>query len=872
MSLTPEIMDDAATIDAWRGYRVPQGLYDEMHSGSGEPRAHWQTFVQSLNSAGLSDVARRWEEARRLIHENGVTYNIHGDPRGLDRPWELDPIPLLISASEWEATETGLVQRARLLEAILADLYGSQRLLNDGLLPPDLVFGHRGFLHACHSIPLPSKRHLHLYAADLGRSPDGQLAVIADRTQALSGAGYALENRIVLSRMWPDLFRDCLVQRLAMFFQEVREFLASLAPQNRDNPRVVLLTPGPYNETYFEHAYLARYLGYTLVEGNDLTVCDSRVFLKLLGGLQPVDVILRRLDDDLCDPLELRGDSVIGVPGLVQAVRAGNVAVANPLGSSLIETPAIMPFLPALCRSLLGEELRLPSVPSFWCGDVTAMQHVLTNLQRMVIKPSFPGTGLTPVFGESLSGSESQALADRIRSSPRDFVAQEQIQLSTAPILANGRLEPRHMGLRAFVAASDGSFTVMPGGLTRISSSADTLVVSITKGGGSKDTWVLSSTPVCTFSLLQTGRPVELSRGGGDLPSRVADNLFWLGRYAERAEGAVRLFRGILDRLTVKSGLTDVPELPTLLRALTDQNQTYPGFVGEGVEARLAMPDGELLSLLFNQRRSGSLAATLDKLHRVAGLVRDRISIDAWRILQSIRLEAPEARPGDTAADVSLLIDSDDRVWDGDLTLSDVLPPLNRMIISLAALGGIAMESMTRGHGWRFLEMGRRLERSVHLIRLLRSTLVTVTANEAPLLEALLEVADSSMTYRRRYPGGLQVAPVLDLLLTDATNPRSLAFQLVALAEHVENLPHDASQARMPPGQRIMMATLTTVRLADVEMLSNVSAGVMRPHLLELLARLEGDLPVFSDTISQHYLTHAEASRQLSSHGGERGA
>jgi uncharacterized circularly permuted ATP-grasp superfamily protein/uncharacterized alpha-E superfamily protein len=868
MNVSPDVYENLVGSNGSGAYRASPGLYDEM-LGRGGLRDHWRPFVSSLNDVGLAELVRRWEEAKRLIHENGVTYNIHGDPQGLDRPWELDPIPVLISAGDWNAIEAGLIQRARLLETILTDLYGPQRLLRDALLPPELVFNHPGFLRACHGLRLPKNRYLHLYAADLGRSPDGKLSVIADRAQSLSGAGYALENRIVLSRMWPDSFRDCLVQRLAMFFQQTRGFLASLAPHNRDNPRIVLLTPGPYNETYFEHAYLARYLGYTLVEGGDLTVCDNRVFLKLLGGLQPVDVILRRLEDAFCDPLELRGDSVIGVPGLVQAMHAGNVAIANPVGSGLIESPALMPFLAQLCRVVFGEDLRIDSAPSWWCGEHKSLQHVLSNMHRMVIKPVFPIAGITPIFGEKLSLDERASLADRIRAHPHDFVAQEQISLSTAPVLVGSTLEPRHMSLRAFAAASNDSFTVMPGGLTRFTKLPDTLVVSIAKGGGSKDTWVRSSTPVCTFSLLHAGQPIELSRGGGDLPSRVADNLFWLGRYADRAEGIVRLLRGITNRLIEKAGLSDVPELPTLLRALTDQGQTYPGFVGDGVEARLAMPDGELLSLLFDRQRPASLADTLDKLHRVAGMVRDRISIDAWRILQSLDLEQPQADKSDPEAGDTLLIDSDDRVWSDDLTLSDVVPQLNRMVITLSAFGGIAMESMTRGHGWRFLEMGRRLERSIHIIRLLRSTLATVTPNEGPLLEALLEIADSSMTYRRRYPSGLQVAPVLDLLLADETNPRSLAFQLVALATHVENLPRNAANTRPTPGQRIMMATLTTLRLADIDMLSQSTDGD-RTHLEELLARFEVELPAFSDTITEHYLSHAEASRQLSSSRPER--
>ena len=335
-----------------------------MFASDSDLRPQWQTFVSLLDRMGPPELSRRWEQGQRLIHENGVTYNVYGDPRGMDRPWELDSIPLVISAADWnDELEPALAQRARVLNLLLADLYGPQALLRAGVFPPELVFWNPGFLRPCHGIKLPNKSYLNLYSADIARTPDGRWSVISDRTQAPSGAGYALENRIVLSRIFPDVFKECQVQRLASFFRKVRENMNSLAPYNRDNPFIVLLTPGPFNETYFEHAYLARYLNYTLVEGGDLTVRDQCVYLKTLGGLHRVDVIVRRLDAEYCDPLELRADSALGVPGLVQAVRAGNVAVANPLGSGLVESPAINAFLPELCKLLLNEDLKLPSVP-----------------------------------------------------------------------------------------------------------------------------------------------------------------------------------------------------------------------------------------------------------------------------------------------------------------------------------------------------------------------------------------------------------------------------------------------------------------------------------------------------------------------------
>jgi uncharacterized circularly permuted ATP-grasp superfamily protein/uncharacterized alpha-E superfamily protein len=847
------------------------GSYDEMLDERGDLRSHWRPFVHALETLGLSELTRRWEEAKHLIREDRVTYNAHADPIGSDRPWELDPIPVVVSLADGQAIEAGLIQRARLLEHVLADLYGPQELVREGLLPPEVIFDNPGFLRPCHGLRIPANRYLHLYAADIGRSADGQFWVIADRAQAPSGAGYALENRIVLARTLPDVFRDCQVQRLALFFRSVRETLSQLAPHNRDNPRIVLLTPGPSHDTYFEHAYLARYLGFTLVEGGDLTVRDNRVFLKLLGGLQPVDVILHRLDDSLCDPLELRSDSIQGVPGLVQSIWAGNVAVANPLGSGFIESPALMPLLPKLCERLLDEPLKMPSVPTWWCGDERSREHVLSHLHRMIIKPAMPCDKIAPIFGESLSADQRDTLAGQIRARPRAFVGQEQLGLSTTPALIGSQIQSRHLLVRAFLTASNDSFSVMPGGLARVSATCDTLVVSHRTGGGSKDTWVLSPGRVSTFTLLRpTVQPVELSRGGGDLPSRAADNLYWLGRYVERAEGAVRLLRGILVRLTEKSGVAEVPELTTLLRALTYQGNTLPGFVGEGAEARLAAPEQELLSLVFDGTRAGSLKATCAALQAVAGMVRDRLSVDTWRVL--INLELPpnaDRRRPDRQARTQTAAFSADYASTNSRTLSRVLALLDQMVIKLAAFGGLAMESMTRLQGWRFLDMGRRLERSYHTISLLAHTLVSAQPSEGPLLEAVLEIADSSMTYRRRYLSNLHPAPVLDLLLADESNPRSLAFQLVALSEHVENLPRESVPSRSPE-ERIVLSSLTAVRLADAELLATTDSASVRPHLRDLLSRLEADIPVLSDTITTGYLSHVQLPRQLGTQSLDR--
>lgn len=828
---------------AWRlGYPLPPDadVHDELLAGPDAPRPHWTRFADSLARLGPQELARRWEQARRLLRENGVTYNVYGDPRGTDRPWELDPLPLLLAPDEWQALEAGLAQRAQLLNLILADLYGPQRLLRDGLLPPELLWAHPGFLRPCHGVSVPLARYLHLLAVDLARAPDGRWWVLADRTQAPSGAGYALENRIVLSRALTELFRECRVQRLAGFFRALRETLRGLAPRHRENPRIVLLTPGAYNETYFEHAYLARYLGYTLVEGADLTVRDQAVFLKTLGGLEPVDVILRRLDDDFCDPLALRTESSLGVAGLLQAVRAGTVTVANALGSGLVETPALLPFLPGLCRTLLDADLAIPSVATWWCGQPRELEYVITHLDELVVKPAFPGSGLEAVFGAHLDDAARETLVARLRRRPYAFVAQEQVALSTAPVWCGDHVEPRQIVLRTYVVAREDTYRAMPGGLTRVASSRDSLVVSMQRSGGSKDTWVLSDTPVNPITLLRpAGARVELSRGGAELPSRVADNLFWLGRYVERAEGTARLLRGMLARLADASG--EAPELPTLAEALALQSKVEPTFVVADASGARALSERGILGFVQEETPARTLRATLAAAHRLGAVVRDQISLDTWRVLNQLDLALPP----------------------GPLRLAAALEGLNRLILTLAAFSGLGVESMTRGQGWRFADMGRRIERGTYLAGLLRSTLVGPHAALENLLEALLEVGDVSITYRRRYLGSLQLAPVLDLLLLDETNPRSLAFQLASLDAHVRRLPRAESLPTRSPEEKLALAMLTRVRLLEVDDLCAPGPNATRARLDTALRGFANDLAGLSDTITRSYLSHAQPSRQL---------
>src|SRR5271166_3030695 len=522
-------------------------VYDELSADGMTPRSHWAHFMDGLQRIGSAELAKRWERAERRISENGVTYNIYGDPLGTNRPWRIDLLPLLIAPDEWRYIEAGIVQRAELLNLVLEDLYGPQKLVLSGRLPAELLFANPAFLRPLAGLTVPTQTYLHLLAVDLARSADGRWWVLADRTQSPSGAGYALENRTIVADVLPDLFRTSNVRRLAPFFRAQRDALVSLA--SSDHPRIVLLTPGPFNETYFEHSYLARYLGFTLVEGADLTVRDRRVYLKTVEGLQQVDVIFRRVDDSSCDPLELSSDSYLGVPGMVDAIAAGNVRVANALGSGVIETAAIMPFLSGLSRHLLGEGLKLPSVATWWCGQDYALDWVREHLEYIVVKPAFPSRPMEPVFGAELAKAEKQEFVEKLRSRPYDYVAQEQVALSAAPVWDGGNLFSRSMVLRTYVLNTGSGWVAMPGGLVRVAGSENS-IVSMQRGGHSKDAWVLWDGPVDTFSMLPPrDQPVELRRASIDLPSRAADDLFWLGRYVERSENKARILRTLITRV-----------------------------------------------------------------------------------------------------------------------------------------------------------------------------------------------------------------------------------------------------------------------------------------------------------------------------------
>ena len=819
------------------GYQPPSGGHDEMRSAAYGIRPHWRDFMDSFSGFTPLEIGRRWELGQNLLRDNGVTYNVHGDAAGLDRPWQLDPLPVILAAAEWNTIASAVMQRATLLDSIIGDLYGRQSLIAKSMIPSSLLYANPAFLRPCHGWTPPGGRYLHVYAADLARGSDGLWRVVTDRTEVPAGTGYALENRTIVSRVLPEIYRSMPVERLGPFFETLRKALLALSPRRIEQPRIVLMTPGPYNETYFEHAFLARHLGITLVQGEDLTVRDNTVFLKTLTGLQQVDVIWRRTGGEWCDPLELRGDSTLGVAGLLQSVRAGNVAVVNALGSGLLDGSAIMAFLPRIARYMLAEDLAMPSIASWWCGQEAECAHVLANLNQLIIRPAFHNR-VRPLLGPALPPEELAKLAAAITERPWDWVAQEVGGLSTVPVWNEGRLEPQHMLIRVFAVAAERGWHVMPGGLVRVSSEGDLTTARLqTGGGGSKDLWVLSEPQLQLKSPeASSWTPVKLVRGSRDLPSRVADNMYWLGRYLERCEATTRLLRAALQRTEDALDMGDPAKAVEVMETMARFGLSLPPKLLEEGEP-------QDLPRALVAHHSGPLAGSLndhaERLIRLAVNLRDRLSIDTWRALQRLRDEVGRL--------------------DSEYGRGNVQTLLNSVVLTAEAVSGLAMENMTRGPLWLFMDAGRRVERAGSIVDTLGGALAVAEGERGVPMDLLLEVWDSVMTYRSRYLASPRLAAVLDLLVCDESNPRSLSFQLAALSGHMDRLsgyPGDSGFLR--PEQRLMTVLCGIARTCDVMVLARYDHDGGYDDAERLLETFRSRLWELSEVISREYFTHAQ--------------
>lgn len=803
------------------GYAPLAGVYDECVAPDGSVRPAWQDAITLWDSLPAQSHKSRQNAAERYLRDNGVAHRVYGTDQSFERPWPLSHIPLVIDPQEWAKLEAGLIQRANVLEQVVADLYGPQSLVEAGHIPAMLVAGAPGFLRPLVGTVPKGGHHLHYIAIELGRGPDGRWWVLGDRTQAPSGGGYALENRLATSRAMGNDLPRLQVQRLASFFQGFRQALGQM--RGPSSARVGLLTPGPYNETYYEQAFLARYLGFLLLEGGDLIMRNDALYVRTVRGLKQLDVLWRRVDADFCDPLELRADSRLGVPGLVQAARAaagaaaggsaggsgggsGGLTCVNSLGAGLLESRAFMAYMPRLCQALLGEPLALPNIATWWRGDAD-MRAQADQAGADTVTLSAFGTSL-PLDGAHLGHGPATTLLDS------EQVSQESVRLSTMPTFAPGdegqengtTLQPRPVSLRVFLARNAQGWQVMPGGFARVSDTDDTRALSMQDGSRSCDVWVRSLAPSDRTTLLPktSGQPIR--RVPGTLPARAADNLFWLGRYTERAQMCLRLARAYLSRCADVETTAD-----PLLHAIEKQLEAW------GIENP---QDGDV----FNRALLPNLLAA----HHCASAIRDRFSPDGWQTLNQFINRTGEAQ----------------------FSRQSATEKIDEALAMLAAFAGLVGENMIRLSGWRFLEIGRRIERALVTAQLAGSFgAADQQAIPQGALDVLLEVADSVMSYRQRYTVTLDRDTVLDLVVLDPNNPRSIAFQLEKIHTHIDEITDHAAFEAKSDTQRLAFSMWSTSHTMRIEELQG-----------GYLVVLSDNLATLSGMIGQTFLTPGDTA------------
>lgn len=839
------------SAEAGVAFTPPVGLYDELRDSAGELRPAWQFMMSAMQDLGHAEMAERQRKIQSLLKDDGAAYYAYakggGEPSR--RYWAMDLLPWLLDSDQWRGIEAGLLERAELFDLLLKDLYGERSLIQRGILPPEVLFGHQGFLRAGQGIKIPGAHQLILHAADLVRRPDGSMCVLADRTQAPSGAGYALENRIVSTRVLPSVFRDSNVHRLSGFFQTLRAKLMALAP-DVSSPNIAILTPGPLNETYFEHAYLASYLGFELVQATDLAVRQNALWMKTLDGWEQVHVLWRRVDDEYCDPVELRADSQLGVPGLLQVARSGNVVIVNPIGSGVLESPALLAYLPAISRHLLGRDLQLPSVPSWWCGDTESFDYVVQGLDRMVIKPVVRAAAGESIVVSQLDDHGRATLLQRLISKPAYFVAQEQLSPSHLPVLGNSALASRPAILRTFSVASEQSYRLLPGGLTRVGTTEGAFYISNQTGSLSKDTWIIASES-SQHGEVSTGTEQReqafVTRVAG-LPSRVVENMFWLGRYIERAEFGLRMARTLLLQSADIGSANDVAQ-QRMLAALVSISDSETVLAARGLDVSQSHREQILLIVLDPTRRESVLGSVYSMLS-CAEETMDLLTFDSQRVINLLRDQARQ-----------LVSDLQHNMFSAP---EDVLSPV---LTSLLALSGIFHESVNRGTGWYFLDLGRRLERGIQAAREIAHMLGETTSvwQEQFVLETLLTSNESLTFYRRAYRGHLELTNVLELLLLDRDNPRGLLFQLQRLQDQFAQLPRTSDTGReLPDDARALLEATTLLQLTRLEALCAADAETaQRAALRECCQQLESCLARAAVSLSQRYFERPIQPKQL---------
>jgi uncharacterized circularly permuted ATP-grasp superfamily protein/uncharacterized alpha-E superfamily protein len=825
-------------------YSPDRRTFDEFRDQTGDAKAAWTQFANRIHELGREGLENSWKRGETMLRENGIAYNLLVGGPETERRWNLDPLPFLIYQDEWEHLAKGVVQRAQLLNRVLHDCYGPQTLLTSGILPAPLLFSQPNFNRSLCDIPKPNKPLLSLYAVDVARGPDGSWKVIADRTESPNGIGFALENRIVITNVFSETSKRLNIIRLASFFQNFNATLRSLTSSAIDSPKVVMLSPGAGDRAFFEDAFLARYLGITLAIGSELTVRNDRLFLKTVRGLQRVHVLIRRVCENDIDPLETPSSSHLGVPGLMQAMRAGNVVVVNPPGTGIVEAPALLPYLPAMARHFLGQDLLLPSIETEWNHSVGTSSSLLDS-GNAVVKSAFTRNLFTPTLTRHLTKDQLGALRQEIWNNPAAYVIQREMPFSTAPVWTGDSIEARPVAIRLFLFADGDTYKVLPGGLVRAASQADTLPgLSLRENTSSKDLWVIGSVdraPQLQTTNLPAG--IAIRRNSGTLSSQAADNMLWLGRYSERAEFATRTLLEIVQIATEEQESSELAEIPPLLATLSKldyiDSTKLDRFTNSPAGRKLLL---EELSAIFFKSASprptnlDSVPNNIRRLRDLASISRDRLSNETWRIIQSLdqRVSMPAPR-----------------------RLVAFREPMQEVILLQSAFNGTCRENITRSESWRFLNIGRRLERCSWLLTMVEEILRLYPSPPSAVLDSALSIIDCTMTYRFRYQGAPQPLPALDLILFDPVNPRGLVYQLADLQQSFAELP-------APENDRVLRAPhrtiLKAINFLQTEILNTddvFSEAMKLKELQQFISNLRAELPSIYEQLSWEFFTHA---------------